>query len=460
MSVLERTVVELGRRIELLPQEVGLWKQNAAANAQALGIHHSQIDALKLLMDGLVQQQANLKGGLSAAAPLPQFVDNHYKLATLIIGTQELWQVVRTIFAQRQDPYLKSVVDTADLIAADCYLTCMDQARQWGLKTEQQYREPPLTYLQAAYSPATATRGHGFGALGLPVKHFRDQRLPIPIILLPRDHSAWIWLFCSIHHEVGHSLDQDLNLRGELAEHVAARLKGACAPLDRIGIWRRWTAEVLGDAFGVLLGGAGFAHTLSQFLLLLAPKLSKPAPFGDEHPHPWVRIDLVAALLRCCQVAALTDAAETIEQVGDRPERPAWAGDYRADCMAVAKVVMDQPLTALGNRPLRQLIPNLANDVVQVTSLANFLSTGLIRPHPNIPNRFPWRLVPVASQLAVARLEHPTEADLDRIQAAAMEYFQAIIRPALLGPPVSRSQFLSQLVSELDFRPSPLEDSP
>jgi hypothetical protein len=455
VTLFDRARAEMKRRADLLPQEVQDWESNAQANIAALGIHGSQFNALKIMMDGLLQRQSDLLDQLSPALPLNQFADIYSRLGFEIAGTHELWRIFRYIFSQFHDKR----VDAADLVAADCYLTCMNRVRDWGLITEEQFRAPPLVYLEAEISPATASRGAMIGALSFPLRRYRSLRLPIPIVILPFDQAECVWLFCTLHHEVGHNVDQDLDLQQELRQRLDERLETQQTTSERREMWERWTGEILADAFGVLLGGAGFAHTLTSLLLMLAASSASSGQnlnSNDEHPHPYVRLPLISALLRRCGVPALNDAADLIEQTWEAYPRPDWITPYVTESDLVAEIFLTQPLVALGNRALHELSSNLADDTERAANLANFLRTGYLRPPPNLPTRFPWRLVPVAAQLAFMQLENPNAATLDSIQQRSLKYLRDIERPQWLAG-VDQRAFLRQLVDDIEFRPAPAQ---
>ena len=450
MPLFDQVVAEMQRRVTLLPKEVQAWKASADANVKGLGIHRSQFEALKIMMDGLLEKQDKLLPQLLPALPLEQFAGVYWRLVNQTSGINNLWSIFRYIIAQHQDELLKSFLDAADLVAADCYLICLNQARKWGLIKEEEFREPPLAYLEAEISPATASRGTKVEALGFPLRQYRDLRLPIPIVLLPFDHIESPWLFCSLHHEVGHNLDQDLKLRSELKEQVYKRLQAENVPLDRREIWEQWVSEVLADAFGVLLGGAGFGHSLASLLLVLAPLFPALNP-KDKHPDHYVRVYLVSAMLRQCGVPKLTEAADLIMQKCNAYQKPAWINPYVKDTGIVAEVFLSQPLNALGNRALRELVPDLAGDVERASSLAPFLRTGFKRePDPKQLPPFSHRLVPVAAQLALVKIDNPTTENLNRIQERSFQYLRDIPRPEYLAG-VDRREFLRTLTRELDF---------
>ena len=450
MPLLDRTLAEMQRRVTFLPREVQVWKASADENVDELGIHRSQFEALKILLDGLLEKQDNLLPQLSPSLPPGQFAEVYWRLVSLTAGANDLWSIFRHIIAQHQDKLFKPLLDAADLVAADCYLTCLNQVHNWGLLEEKEYREPPLVYLEADISPATASRGARVESLGFPLHHYRDMRLPIPIVVLPFDHAESLWLFCSLHHEVGHNLDQDLRLRSELKRQMTRRLQTESVPRERLAVWEQWVGEVLADTFGVLLGGAGFGHSMASLLLVLAP-LFPDLNTGDKHPHPYVRVYLIAATLRLCGVPELTEAADLILQSWNEGQKLPWIEPYTKDSDIVAEVFLNQPLGPLGNRALREVVPDLAGDADRANRLARFLSSGFNRdPDPQRLPPFSHRLVPVGAQLAIMKKDAPTSPELDLIQERSLKYLRDIPRPEYLAG-VDRRQFLHALTQELDF---------
>jgi hypothetical protein len=283
VTLYQRTSAELQRRADLLSQEINAWMGRASSNIEGFGIHKSQFEQLKNMMDALLARQELLLTNLDPALPRQQFAEHYLRLLKEITGTHELWRVFSYIFNQLVEERLGPLVDAACLVAADCYLTVLNRARFRGVIAEGEFREPPLVYLEAELSPATASRGRKVQALGFPVRQYRQLSLPIPIVTLPLDQATSPWLFCSLHHEVGHNLDQDLKLGRELKQGLEQALKAAGVPDERSQNWKKWSEEILADAFGVLLGGAGFAYSLSCFLMLVAP-VSIVLTTEDEHP--------------------------------------------------------------------------------------------------------------------------------------------------------------------------------
>jgi hypothetical protein len=437
-----RTIVEMKRRVAFLKDEVEAWKEAAHSNQDHLGVHASQLTTLEAMMDVLLDKQAALLQALRPELTTQQFALAYHRLANEIVGTHDLWRIFRYIFSQLLDERLGSLLDAANRVAADCYIAWLNRARQWHLISENEFREPPLVYLEAVRSPATANRGMEVQALGFPVRRYGELRLPIPLVLLPFDQVGLIWLTCTLHHEVGHNLDQDLQLGDELAAHLEATV-----PAERRQVWTRWSAEILADALAVASGGVGFGYALASLLFMLAPRHAT-LDTTDSHPDHYLRIQLVAAMLDQTGVDASEQAAEAIRQAADTLSVPAGADGFLTDCPAVAALFLSQPLAALGNRPLRDLNADPADDAQQVAKLARFLQTGLGFDEPLTP--LPPRLVPMAAELALVSLDDADEAAMMALNDRAYAYLHSLERPTFLAG-AARADFLRGLAEAIDF---------
>ncbi|WP_434047020.1 MULTISPECIES: hypothetical protein [Sorangium] len=454
MSTLRaRATAELQRRIDVLPRDVERFEAAAAENARGFGIHASQVLALKILMDELIQRQRWIIEQLGADLSDADYADGFGKLLVEIAGAHGVWGVFSQTLAQREQPALAPSLDAADLVAADCYQTCMNRARNWGLIPREGMREPPLVCLEAHYGPVAVSRQNPLRVLRSSLRSYRDLRLPIPIVLLPADQTECAWLLSALCHEVGHNVDQDLALSSELARALLLDTDGKI-PSERQAIWFGWTREILADAIGVLLGNAGLALALASFLLVVAPG-SQQGELDrlDPHPHPMVRVPLLAALLRRLGVAPLDEAADRLDREWRALRAPAWVAPFLDDLGAIAGTFLEKKLDALGGRALAELHPDAAADVRRAAPLARFLASGALRPAPDKPSYFPYRLVPVAAQLAVA--SEPPPADLGAVQRRAMEFFAAIPRPPMLAGAASlspqRASSYARLARSVDF---------
>ena len=452
MNLLLYAQNEIRRRAALLPREVKEWSDIANVNQNNFGIHKSQFEALKIMMTGLLERQSVLLEGLTDNLSTEQFAEQFLSLSDEVAGTQDLWSIFRHIMAQRGNNNLKRPVDGADLIAADCYRTCIEQARDWGAIEERKFREPPLTYFEAEISPSTASRGFGVASLGFPVRLYRDMQLPIPIVLLPIDQARSFWMFCNLHHEVGHNLDQDLKLRDQFFNPLLSRMIEKGIPSDRQKLWaKKWCAEIVADVFGVMLGGAGFAQALGGWILTLNPAARfQELNAADVHPPFYVRVPLIVALLRNLKIGVLDGVAEALEQEWERLAKPDWVDSFTGDCETVADVFLNQKLSGLSDHSLADFNPELKNDMERARWVADCLPDNSGCPKP-ADISFPHRLVPVAAQMALVGLNDLTVSTLNALHDNALDYLEKIKRPDFLAG-ATRREHLRELVGKIDFR--------
>jgi hypothetical protein len=455
-AVRARILAELEHRVALFPHEVDRLEAAVAADEDGFRIHTTQVSVLKILMDELLQRQRDFLERLGRDVSDADFADGFAALVfDEMTGAQKVWNIFSQAFAARQKPEMAVHLDTADLVAAECYKLCIDQARNWGILDEGGLREPPLVCPEAFPEPIALGRRALLGSLGAFCDagwRFHDLGLPIPLVLMPADQIECVWLLPELCHEVGHDVDKDLGLTTELGRVLA---ESAAIEPARRAVWQRWTTEILGDAFGVLLGNAGFAQWLAVLLLALAPgERYRVFDTTLTHPHPLVRVPLVAAMLRRLGGSALAAAAR-LEGDARALRAPDGIAPFLGDVDVVASTILETRLAALLGHALPELNPDRVADVKKVRALADFLACGELRPAPDKPSAFPYRLVPSAAQLAVAEAS-PGAASLVAVQRRATEFITAIPRPPFLDSGARltprRAAVIAQQVRKIDFR--------
>jgi hypothetical protein len=441
---------EIRRRAAEMPREITSWVKQADTNFQGLGIHSSQVAALKVMVEALIERQSAAVNALDPGVPPAQFAELYLDCLDEIAGTQGVWSLFRSALGQRNIRDLGAALDLADLVAADCYQTCQNQANAWGLLKEEEFRAPPLVYLNSEPDVWTVRRGGRVQSLTPQELRYGDSRLPIPVVVLPFDTASSVWTFCVLHHEVGHNIDQDLGLVSELRQHLVPALE-ACnppVPQSRSMLWHQWEREILADAFGLLLGGTGFVRYAASFFLTRAPAADyQQLNQKSEHPPHALRVLILASLARGCQLSELTSLADEVsaEATG---VLPAWAGEFRQDIETVVRVTMLQALQSLGNRRVLELVPNLAGDLSRANDLAASLLNEKSPPAVTNPT-FPVRLVPAAAQIAFGR--SGTDALLSAIHTQALNFSTRIPRPRKLAGSYAQSQFFRKLTMDLRF---------
>ena len=458
----QRLSVELLRRGELLPREVADLKLQSELNGQGMGIHRSQIDAIKALLDQARGSQSKLLEKIddpakAAALSREEFTLTRERIQDTLTGAHSVMAVFRHLFAQRLDASYRDMLDAADLVAAYCYLPCRRLVNRWKQLPEGTFREPPLTYLNAASSPAAITRHKNLSEIGLALFAGAERQLPIPVISFTFHDTTAFWSLCSLYHEVGHLLSLDLKLSDALKPLLQARL--AQSPnKERWG--DKWVEEMVADAFGVLLGGAGYAHSLMALLFNSEDEVVNSGL--GPHPNSYVRVFLLAALLRQTGVAELGALAQEAEAAwrGFYGE-PAFLKSYLDECAGVADALMNEQLEEeLAGRCLLDFARNTqttpdaadcARDHARVVSLSDFLRE--LEPRPANSNQSWIRLVPAAAQLAVSRTKDNVAAGLPKIHERSLAYLKSLPRPQFLsGAGVNNhKKYMNDLVGGFDF---------
>jgi hypothetical protein len=442
----ERSRFEFARRVDTLRADFLAW--TTEARATTLGLSPRQRTALDVMLTVLDEKQRAALAKLDGQPPpmaVPAFADAQATLLVEMTGAQEVWHLFRGMLGQLEDPFVSAPLKAALRVAGDCYTVAIRRARVLKALQPDKFRETPLVYLEPVESPATVGRNDRVDALSTAVRLWRAQKLPLPIVILPADYARAFWTFCALHHEVGHNLDQDLALlaeiRGSLPDVV---------PADQEKHWRKWSAEILADALGVVLGGIGFALSLGTLALMLGPAARyKDLDEEAEHPPLLLRVRLVAALLRLTQVAAHAPFADDLEAIWITAPRPGWQDPFVAQVDKVAVAFLGAKLAALKDRPLTDLNPDMNADQSQVEALAAFFLTAKKRPNPADPDMRP-RLVASAAQLALWNAKTVDTGTLDKLHADALAYLDLVPDIGTLAV-VDNREYLKQLTTEIDF---------
>jgi len=447
--------------VQLLPQTLDELKQLADKGTDGMGIHQSQIRTLKSMLDKMSEDHAVLVKDLQATLPLDDFTDKRSEIEQFLTATNSIAATFRYIFAQRKDSlFNKKMLDIADLVAAYSYKPCMQIANRWRGLPLDYYREPPLTYLNAMLSPAAIARRHNLNQVGLKLYTDTENLLPISVISLPFHDTIAVWTFCSIYHEVGHLLDNDLSLRDELNLALGKALKDAGKPgtLQRLTLWEYWLGEMIADSFGVLLGGAAYGYALLG--MLLRTKEEVETIESDQHPNEHVRVYLLCELMRGTRIAPLADAAQTIEKMWrDTYGDVAALALYLEESKIVADVLLNTKLDVLKDKQKADSPPHalsefgyrLEREHKKIEALASWLATETNKPEPE---DYPFQLVPAAAQMAAQAVATDFEETYKGIQQRTLDFIAGIKHDEFLATdvnPASRKAYLDDLIQNLTF---------
>lgn len=370
---------ELRRRVEALPKEIAAWKDRAK-NELDMNANFSQVQAIELLMSGIIEKQTSMLGSLKADGDGEIFRGKTLELISEIIRAQKIWDFFRDKLDLRFSPIFKNPLWIADTVAWDCYRPVLETAAAQGVLPKSQFREPPLTYLTAEFSPATWVRGsrpndgreYDLGA----------STLPVPVIELPWDHVTNTWEFLSLAHEVGHDLEADFQLRASLQLSLQKVLGSAGISTTRISLWQKWQGEIFADLVGLQLAGPAFSEALMNLLLLPAQMVTS---YDEQDPHPthYPRILMNAAYMR----TLVPGRAEIDQDAADLETR--WKAFYgeqhqfdelTGEFPHVFKALMDSPMAVLKEKTVREMMPFSAKDDARIRAASHFLLTGMDAP--------------------------------------------------------------------------------
>lgn len=459
--------VELHRRGEIVPRELTELTEMTEANAEGMGIHRSQVRAIKKLLEGLLQKQQNLLSAFAdapqaGALPREEFTLKRERLQDVMTGTHSVIAVFNHVFEQRKNQDYRGILDAADLLATYCYQPCINLANEWRGEPQGTFREPPLTYLNAARSAAAIARHETLGEIGLALFSGMELLLPIPVISFTFHDTAVFWSLCSLYHESGHLLSLELGLSEALKEFMQASLAGS----PNLRMWGDlWLEEMVADTFGVLLGGAGYVYSLMNLLYNTASEVIMDSGLG-AHPNSYVRVFLLGALLRATGVAELGEVAARVEaewrDFYGAP--PAFLQPFISECEAVAEVLLHQPLPPLNKKCLHDFarhnegspnLPDCARDHAHAVLISDHLRR--LETRPANANNSSWiRLVPAAAQMAVRATMTDVPNQLSAINTRAMAFLNTLPRPTFLAgmAPAVHNAYIDGLVDSLDFSTS------
>jgi hypothetical protein len=177
------------------------------------------------------------------------------------------------------------------------------------------------------------------------------KRLPVPVVGIPWFQVEHLPDAVVIGHEVGHIVDDDLQLSATIQDVVG----GAADPARRPA-WRAWAGEIFGDVWGQLATGPAFVGGLAEVLADEPDWVVKQvanAPWS-EYPTTYLRMNLNFELLRSLKFATAADALQA-EWAGAYGPTHRMAA-YDADTKAIAQALVGTPFAAFGGKTLPQVL--------------------------------------------------------------------------------------------------------
>jgi len=369
-NLLERRVAQARIRAGALQAELDAWRARSAPG-QPLALHHSQVRRIAAVVEGLLERvtdalAADTAGGLTRIRGYEE----------RLLTAHTLWDFFRSKLAQRLDPSLREHLRLCDDLAWQCYAPARERFQKQPANVGTAYKEPPLVFLNAGWSPFAQAREAAFAvdrmAGGwLATADFRAviEHLPVPLIGLPWYQATHLPDVLVAAHEVGHVVEWDFGLRSELAAAIA----GLGLPDERTAAWQAWQPEVFADLYGCLACGPAFAAALSDFFAVDSARMAaerRTGPNWGLYPPTWLRVQVLVETLNAFGRPA--DAQHLATRWTQGNGAPTYNGEFAGDAAGVAAALLDCPCRSLGVK-VREVLPcPVIDDTVALNLKRNY----------------------------------------------------------------------------------------
>jgi hypothetical protein len=280
--------------------------------------------------------------------------------------------------AARSWSYFRHVLGQRDGLALGQELAAADACAWAGYQrfAGDQARTAPIVCVDLIDSPETLMRSQ---------LRSTGRALQLPLAFMPPRYLRCPWLFTTLHHEVGHTLDVDFSVS-----------TGVCGEMPKAGIstttaryWKQWSREIVCDAFAVLASGPAFVWSLATVLDAL--DAWEAWELNSVHPPSRLRIEIVLALV---DAAGWTSTSlpyvDALVRRSDPAGGPPPMESLRGEVRTIADLVMNATL-----RGARMKAYASADDVHTIEEAVAKLVRG------ETPEPLPIRIAPSAAQLAV-----------------------------------------------------------
>lgn len=283
-----------------------------------------------------------------------------YALERDVLLLHNMWEFYRSRLAQRFVPWMKRFLDAADDYAWACLQPVIAAAVAAKHVTAASVREPPLTFLNGEWSPFASTRGTALMSEAISPSETERQAfirevksLPLSVLGLPWYQLSHLPDVLILAHEIGHVVEDDLELTASLTDVLTRTVAARAIPGDRASAWQAWLGEAFADTFGTVAGGRGFGCALADFVTLDVKMIRAEAvgfPNWGPYPTTDLRLRLVAGALD-----VLGDA-DGVKEIGERAhalmDGAAPMAAFHDDCAPIARAWLETMLPDLGGQSL------------------------------------------------------------------------------------------------------------
>jgi hypothetical protein len=367
----------LENKLQLLKRETAAWRAECAGKASRFALHASQIGAVCSDLDAMHDRIAADILGIGAALDHGALQRQERR----ILAALQIWDGYRAKWAMRVEPRMAETLNLVDDLAWQAYRPALEAAVASGLLQPDRARLPPLVYPTPRWSPFARPREQGYeidegsGAWSL-VEDFDDllRCMPVPLIGIPWTQVAHLAEAVFVGHEVGHLVEEDLDLQAPLADAIRAALTGTEGPAatlsdERLEAWsEHWRSEVFADLWGLLCCGPAYARMLAELLSGADASADRAQPDGAGHwgayPTRALRLQVLSEGLRRLSDALPTNFEQDARAIDDLARAlalPPTMPAFEADVAIVVRAMLDTPLGIFalpgrGPRSIRQVL--------------------------------------------------------------------------------------------------------
>ncbi len=285
----EQTTAELAR----LKKTTAAWQADRRRKDTTAAGYRGQYESQLVAIGNLVDQAvADLEAELGVAhdEPAGDYFARCARIDRAISWTWHFFGYFREKFDQRDDAEMGPILRMADEVVWSCYRPFFADSKL------AQAPPAPLPCVVDEMSPAAIREDRvpddlkGAG----PLQDFVD-RLPVPILKLPRSVVSAPWLVTLIGHETGHFIQPQVapDYVRQFRLEIEAAVAAAGGKPEDAARWGTWAPEIFADWYSVLTMGPWALWALAQVELMEKPKMTQMR-FG--YPPPLVRLALVARL--------------------------------------------------------------------------------------------------------------------------------------------------------------------
>jgi hypothetical protein len=379
MELGQRKKFELLQKLDSLKLEFAEWRAKSQA-AQELEKHRSQIHRITIQLEGLEEEiRAELEKPSEDASAI---LSRARELEVTMLEAHRVWEFFRSKLSLRYVKWFNPYLIAADELAYSCYHAAQKKLNQAYLSPEE-VKEPPLVFFSGGSSPFTLPRNYAYQAEAVPGKELKAKKvfellraLPVPVIGVPWFQIQYLPDALVLTHEVGHDVESDFKLTGDLTKALNQALADAKIDDLRCKAWRAWLSEIFADVFGVLATGPAFVQALMDFLATDSSRIMQARrsdPKWGLYPTDYLRVLVNLEVLK--QQKFVTESKTLYEQwTANYPSHA--MSEFAGDAEVVVKAILQGPYAAFGGTALDQVISFTDNNQYNATNDAVRLNEG------------------------------------------------------------------------------------